>query len=107
MNPIECIEKCSLYDLLKYREETKYIDVNKIERYTASKGHLMFIAYLYMNLSIERISIVFDKSKGGVKSAISHIRNKGLTEMDRVDDLMREIAYWKYKQLNKLDGSKN
>lgn len=106
MNPIEYIEKCTLYDLLKFQEETKYVDKNHIERKATKTGELIFIAYLYMNISVERMAIVFELSKSAVKSTISQTRGKGLTEMDRLDDLMREIAYWKYKQLNKLHEGK-
>ena len=107
MNPIEYIEKCTLYDLLRFQEETKYIDVNKIERKSTKKGDLIYIAIMYLDASIDKISIVFNVTRSAVKSHFSRISNQGLTEMDRLDDLMREIAYWKYKQLNKLDGSKN
>ena len=48
MNPIEYIEKCTLYDLLKFQEETKYVDKNHIERKATKNGELIFIAYLYM-----------------------------------------------------------
>lgn len=107
MNPIEYIEKCTLYDLLKFQEETKYKDIHLIDRKTAKNGDIIYIAYMYLNLSIDKIALIMELTKSAVKSHISIISGKGLTKMDELDDLMREIAYWKYKQLNKLDGSKN
>lgn len=107
MNPIDYIEKCTLYDLIKFQEETKYIDINKIERKSTKTGDIIYIAYMYLNSPIEKIALAFDVTKSAVKSHISKTSGKGLSEMDRLDDLMREIAYWKYKQLNNSNGSKN
>ena len=105
MNPMEYINKCSVSDLLLFREETRYFDKNKILRHQVRLGEIMFIAYLYMNKTVTYIAEICNKSVSTVKSQISLLKNKGLTERDRLEDLMREIAYWKYKQLNKLNES--
>lgn len=103
---MEYINKCSVSDLLLYREETRYFDKNKKLRYQTKLGEIIYIAYLYMNKSVTYIAQICDKSISMVKSQISLLQNKGLTEKDRIEDLMREIAYWKYKQLNELNESK-
>ena len=51
MNPIEYIEKCSLNDLLLYRDNTLYIDKNGALRNSTRKGELIYIANIYCNIT--------------------------------------------------------
>lgn len=106
MNPIDYIEKCTLEDLLEYRRGTVFLDKNKIERNGTRLADLFFISRVYLGCTDFEISEKFGKSQNTVKSQISIVSHKGITYRDRVDDLVKEIAYWKYKQLNNLNGSK-
>lgn len=100
MNPIEYIEKCTLYDLIAFRKGTTFLDKNNKIRNSTRMKDLFFISRLYLGCPDSEIAEKFNRSKSAVKSQISMVLNKGITYRDQVDDLMREIAYWKYKQLN-------
>lgn len=106
MNPIEYIEKCTIHDLVDFRKQTKYVDKNGKIRHSISKQDIVYIAKVYVGVSIERIANKFERPISTIKSQVSKIKNKSQAELDRVDDEMREIAYWKYKQLNKLNEGK-
>ena len=100
MNPIEYIEKCNINDLINFRKETVFIDKNGTKRNSTRKGELIYIARVYCNASLEEIAKHLKQPISTIESQVSIIKNKGQLEFDRIDDLMREIAYWKYKQLN-------
>lgn len=100
MNPIEYIEKCTLEDLLEYRKGTIFPDKDKKIRNSTRMKDLLFISRMYLGYTDIEIAEKFNISKSAVKSQISMVLNKGITYRDQVDDLIREIGYWKYKQLN-------
>lgn len=100
-NPIEYIEKCTLEDLIEFRKGTIFFDRNRstIVRNSTKIKDLFYIARVYLGCTDFEIAKKFKKSQNAVKSQISMAINKGITYNDQIDDLMREIAYWKFIQL--------
>lgn len=107
MNPIDYIEKCTLEDLLEYRKGTVSLDKNKIERNNTRWEDLVLIAYKYLGYADWKIAKEFGKSVQTIKSQKFKGLEKWTKNSDELDDLLRELGYWKYKQLNNLNGSKN
>ena len=98
-NPIEYIEKCTLDDLLEFRENTYFIDKNGDRRNSTRLKDLIYIANFFIGYTDEKIAKKFKKSLATVRTDISICSNGTKLNSDKIDDLMREIAYWKYKQL--------
>lgn len=93
-NPIEYIEKCTLEDLLEFRKLTVKEDGSNSTRW----GDLAYIANFYLNYSYAQIARKFKKSRDTIESQISVVSNGSSVQADEIDDLMREIAYWRYKK---------
>lgn len=95
-NPIEYIEKCTLEDLLKFRKLTISDDGSNSTRWE----NLVLIAYKYVGYADWKIAKEFNKSIATIKSQKFRGIKQWEKNSDELDDLMREIGYWKYKQLN-------
>lgn len=94
-----------------YLEFIKIDDVQQIRQYLKDNGiknkniYVHYILITYCNLRCVDIANEFGVSKSSVSKAKRYIEDNGLK--DAADDLARSIGYWKYKQLNELNGSKN
>jgi len=94
-NPIEYIEKCTLEDLLKFREGTVSIEGVNSTRWE----DLVYIAYEFIGYAEWKIAKDFNISEATIRVQLRRTRERYNISSDKIDDLMREICYWKYKQL--------
>ena len=89
------LDKVTLEDLLIFWEECTYIDKNKQIRHSVKKRDLMYIGRKYLNFTRKQISKLFNIKLNSVTANICNCN------IDSVNDVARELGYWKYKQLNK------
>lgn len=96
-NSLEYLDKCNLKDMIQFRSETMEMDNDRhILRNKTRVRHLYYIAYKFMGYSAKRIAKDFGVKHSTVRSSIFIIDS---VEIDKCDDVAREISSWKKKQL--------
>jgi len=96
-NSLEYLDKCTINDMIQFRSEMMEVDSYKhVLRNKIRVRHLYYIASKFLGHSTKRIAKEFNVNQTAVRSSI-HVIND--VEIDKCDEIAREISSWKKKQL--------